>query len=110
MMAERDCDTCKHENARFDLYPCDGCGREERWEEKDEPKIKDLETENASFRAAVELTEKAHELCIAERMKLQEEADRFRATLERVQSVGHNLDCLFCGFKDKEVIKALKGE
>ena len=66
--------------------------------------------EATSLRAAVKLTEKAHLLCIEERMAAQEEADRLRASLERVQSVGHNLDCLFCGFKDKEVLKALKGE
>jgi len=46
-----------------------------------------------------------------ESIELQEQIDALEArlkqaeeALERVVSVGHNLDCILCGFKDKAVV------
>ena len=35
---------------------------------------------------------------------------KLEAALERVISLGHNLDCMFCGFKDKQALIALGRE
>ena len=41
--------------------------------------------------------------------ELEAENERLRETLKKVQGLGYNKDCLFCGFKDKTVKEALEG-
>jgi len=36
--------------------------------------------------------------------------DRYRDALEASVAIGHNPDCMFCGFKDKRATEALKEE
>lgn len=44
---------------------------------------------------------------VRERNQLAAEVERLRGELRRVQLIGHNDDCLFCGFKDRAVYEAL---
>lgn len=39
--------------------------------------------------------------------KLQLDRDRYRSALEESVNMGHNDDCLFCGFKDRIATEAL---
>lgn len=41
-------------------------------------------------------------------IRRKKERDRYRRELEKVYAVGHNDDCIFCGFKDKTVNEALQ--
>lgn len=45
----------------------------------------------------------------AERDALRVQVDALRAVLRQVRDVGHNNDCMFCGFKDRAVDAALTG-
>ena len=49
--------------------------------------------------------------CDPERLikNLEAENKRLREALEKVQKLGYNEDCMFCGFKDKAVKQALEG-
>lgn len=38
---------------------------------------------------------------------MKSEAEMLREALEKIVAIGHNDDCLFCGFKDKQAIAAL---
>lgn len=37
---------------------------------------------------------------------LRAEVSRLRAALTNVKDLGHNDDCIFCGLKDREAIRA----
>jgi ribosomal protein S2 len=37
-------------------------------------------------------------------LRLEKRIEELEAALERIASLGHNEECLFCGLKDKEVL------
>ena len=41
--------------------------------------------------------------------KLTKEVERLQRILKQVYNVGHNDDCMFCGFKDKKIQESLEG-
>jgi len=41
---------------------------------------------------------------------LKAERDRLRIRLKAIYGIGHNNDCLLCGFKDKFALQALAGK
>lgn len=41
--------------------------------------------------------------------KLKKENKELKNSLKKVQELGYNQDCLFCGFKDKAAKEALGG-
>jgi len=48
--------------------------------------------------------------CLACRHRVRDwetEVKRLRKALEKIYSLGHNDNCMFCGFKDQVVSKAL---
>ena len=44
---------------------------------------------------------------VAENEALKEQLDKAKAEVLGIVELGHNLDCLFCGFKDKRAMKYL---
>jgi len=46
---------------------------------------------------------------LRENTRLERENKRLREALNKVQKLGYNEDCLFCGFKDRAVKEALEG-
>jgi len=65
-----------------------------------------------SARAVEEITrlKDAEEQLKAEYGKLETRHLKLLDTLENVMTVGHNDDCMFCGFKDKEAKAAIEGD
>ena len=64
-------------------------------------------TGECPIRRIVRVMRDAHrELRVENELQVQEVAS-LQETLAKIQAVGFNKDCLFCGFKDKEIKKAL---